>query len=184
MIQEVGQIVRTRVAEVDVVGMLPNVTTQQGRLAEAHRIHAVLCLGHFQATIGVLDQPRPTRTELTGACRFEVCHHFVDRTKALDDRFFQLTRHFAIARTHHLPELVVVPQLADVVENAVLRHGGRIIGAFDDLFEGLVSPFGALNGLVPVGHISVVVLVVVEFQCLGAHAFAGKSVVGIGKIGK
>ena len=78
----------------------------------------------------------------------------------------------------------MVPKLADVVKDAVLRNGGRIIGAFDDFFEGLVGPLCALNGLVPVGHISVVVLVVVEFQCLGAHAFAGKGVVGIEKIGK
>ena len=78
----------------------------------------------------------------------------------------------------------MVPQLADVVENAGLRHGVRVIGALDDLFEGLALPLGAFDRLVAVGHIGVVVLVVVVFQRFLGHTFGCKRVVGIGEIGK
>ena len=35
---------------------------------------------------------------------------------------FQSARHFTFARAHHFPKLVVVPQLADVVEDAILSN--------------------------------------------------------------
>ena len=47
IVQEVGQVVRARVAEIDVVGVLPNVATQQCCLAEEYRVHAILGLSDF-----------------------------------------------------------------------------------------------------------------------------------------
>ena len=108
----------------------------------------------------------------------------IHRDKAFVDRGFQLAWHRRATRTHHLPKLVVVPQLRDVVEDAVLRHGGGIVGALDDLFEGLVRPLGSLDGLVAIGHIGVVVQIVVIFECLGGHALGRERVVSIGKIRK
>jgi hypothetical protein len=78
----------------------------------------------------------------------------------------------------------VVPQLADVVEDAVLRDGAGIIGADDDLLEGLALPLGARDQLVAVVDIGLVVQVVVILQGLLGHAVRGQRVVGIGKVGK
>ena len=78
----------------------------------------------------------------------------------------------------------MVPQLADVVENSVLSHRGRVIRALDDLFHGLAVPLSACNQLVAVIDIRFVVQVVVIFERFLGHAFAGKRVMCIGKIGK
>src|SRR5690606_6777878 len=67
LVEEVRQVGGALVAEVDVVGMLPHVDAQQGLLAEAQRVHAVLGLGDLQAAIAVLHQPGPARAELARA---------------------------------------------------------------------------------------------------------------------
>ena len=72
------------------------------------------------------------------------------------------------ARPHHFPELVVVPQLADIVENPILRHGRGVIGAGDDLFHRLAVPLGAGNQLVAIVDIGLVVQVVVILERLFA----------------
>ncbi len=164
--------------------MLPHITAQQRRLAKADRVHTVFGFGHFQATVGVLDQPGPAGAELTRACGGKLFLEGVNGAKAVDQRLFQLTRHLAFARTHHFPKLVVVPQLRDVVEDTALGDGICVIGAFDDLFHGLAVPLGARDQLVAVVDISLVVQVVVIFQRFGRHAFGCQRVMGIGKIGK
>ena len=78
----------------------------------------------------------------------------------------------------------MVPQLGDVVEDAVLRDSRGVVGALDDLFEGFTLPFGAFNRLVAIGDIGVVVLVMVILQRFRAHPLGGKGIVGIRKIGK
>ena len=44
IVEEVCQIVGTLVAEVDIVGMFPYITAQQGGLAKAERVDPVFCL--------------------------------------------------------------------------------------------------------------------------------------------
>mmetsp|Transcript_23185 Transcript_23185/g.39677 ORF Transcript_23185/g.39677 Transcript_23185/m.39677 type:complete len:288 (+) Transcript_23185:767-1630(+) len=182
IVQEVGQVDRTLVAEVDVVGVLPHVAAQKRSLIEAKWVHAVFGLGHSQGTVCVFHQPAPAGAKLTCACGGELFFELINRAKRLNQRLFQLTWHGVGAWTHHFPELVVVPQLRDVVEDAVLGNRVGVIGANDYLFQRFAFPLGAGDGGVAVCHIGVVVQVVVEFQRLCGHAFVGQSVVGVRKI--
>ena len=164
--------------------MFPHVAAQKRCLAEAQRVDAVFGFGDGKGAISVLDQPAPASAELTSACGRKLGLELVNRAEAVVYRGLQLGRHGGCTRPHHVPELVVVPQLRDVVEDAVLRHGRGIVGAGDDLFQRFAGPLRALNRLVAIGDISVVVQVVVIFHCLGGHAVGGKCVVGIGKVWK
>mmetsp|Transcript_3644 Transcript_3644/g.6710 ORF Transcript_3644/g.6710 Transcript_3644/m.6710 type:complete len:249 (+) Transcript_3644:164-910(+) len=164
--------------------MLPHVATKQRGLVEAQRVHAVLGLGDSQRAVGILDQPAPAGTELAGTCGGELRLELGDGAEALVQGVFQLGRHRGRVGAHHFPELVMVPQLADVVENTRLRDSVGIIRALDDFFEGFAFPLRALNRLVAVVDIGLVVQVVVIFQRLGGHAMGGKSVVRIGKVWK
>ncbi len=60
IVEEVCQIVGTLVAEVDIVGVFPYITAQQGGLAKAERVDPVFGLGHFQPAVTVFYQPAPT----------------------------------------------------------------------------------------------------------------------------
>ena len=55
--------VGTPIAIVHIVGMFPNIESQQGHVAHRHRIAAVRTLYDNQFALFVLRQPRPTRTE-------------------------------------------------------------------------------------------------------------------------
>ena len=59
LVQKVGQIGGAFVAEVDVIGMFPNITAQQRGLAKAQRIDAVFGLGDLQRSIFVAHKPCP-----------------------------------------------------------------------------------------------------------------------------
>jgi hypothetical protein len=73
----------------------------------------------------------------------------------------------------------MVVMLAGIVEH------GRILAerSLDDLLEGLAFEFGPLDRVVSVGHVSLMVLVVMEFQRFLGH-IGGQGVVGIGQIGQ
>ena len=164
--------------------MFPNIAAQKRRLAETQRVHAVFGLGDLEAAIRILDQPAPARPELTRPRGREIGLEFVGLAKAFDDGLFQITRHAGLSGAHHVPELVVVPVLRGIVENAVLRHRTGLIGAGDDVLEGSGFPLGARDQLVAIVDIGLVVQVVVIFQRLAAHAESGQRIMGIGKIGK
>ena len=53
----------TPIAIVYVVGMLPDIESQQGHIAHRHRISAIRALYDNQFAFLVLCQPSPTRTE-------------------------------------------------------------------------------------------------------------------------
>src|SRR4051794_17929877 len=71
----------------------------------------------------------------------------------------------------------MVVMLAGIVEH------GRVLAerALDDVLEGLAFEFGPLDRVVSVGHVSLVMLVVMEFQRFLGH-IGGQGVVGIGQI--
>ena len=162
--------------------MLPHVAAEKRRLPEAERIHAVFGLGDLQFAVGRLDQPAPSGSELSGTGSLEGVHEGVDTAEAFLQCRFQLARHACLAGAHHLPELVVVPMLRGVVEDAVLRDSTRIIGSGDDVFERLAFPFGAGDQLVAVYDIGIVVQVVVIFERFRAHAQIGQRVMRVGQV--
>ena len=72
--------------------------------------------------------------------------------------------------------------LRGIVEDPVLRHGGGVIGAGDDVLERLAFPFGTGDQLVAVHDIGIVMQVVVIFERLRAHAQIGQRVMRVGQV--
>src|SRR6201746_2028940 len=166
VIDERLQIVGTAVAVVDVVGMLPDVAAEDRRGAVDQRAFAVRGLGDFE--LAVLDlKPAPAGAELADAGGGEIGLELVEAAEILVDLLFEAAGQLAAAaiRLHPAPEMQMVVVLAGIVEY------GRVLAerSFDDFLEGLAFEFGPLDRVVSVGHVSLVMLVVVEFQRFLGH---------------
>src|SRR5262245_2920847 len=109
MIAERLQIIRTAVAIIDVVGVLPDVAAEDRRRAMDQRAFAVGGLGDFE--LAVLDrQPAPAGAELTDAGGGEIGLELFEAAEILVDLLFQTARQLAAAavRLHPVPEMQVV----------------------------------------------------------------------------
>jgi len=80
---------------------------------------------------------------------------------------------------HPLPEMAVVIMLGGIIEEVLVLTEF----ALRNLLDRLVFPLRAFGEVVAVGHISGVVLVVMEFERLFRHV-RGERVVGIGQFGQ
>src|SRR6266700_2724415 len=145
MIDERLQIVRTAVAVVDVVGMLPDVATEDRGGAMDQRALAVRGLGNFE--LAVLDlQPAPAGAELADAGGGEIGLELLEPAEVLGDLLFQTAGQLAAAavRLHPVPEMHMVVVLAGIVEH------GRVLAerSLHDLLEGLAFEFGPLDRVV------------------------------------
>src|ERR1700759_5843862 len=106
MIDERLQIVRTAVAIIDVVGVLPDVAAEDRRGAMNQRALAVRGLGDLQ--LAVLDrQPAPAGAELSDAGGGEIGLEFFQTAEVLVDLLGELAREVAAAaiRLHPVPEV-------------------------------------------------------------------------------
>src|SRR5215813_12116066 len=142
MIDERLQVIRTAVAIVDVVGVLPDIAAEDRGGAMHQRILAVRRLGDGEfATLHL--EPAPAGAELTDAGRGEIGLELLQTAEVLIDFILQTARQFAAAavRLHPAPEVDVVIVLAGIVED------GRVLakGALHDLLEGLAFEFGSLD---------------------------------------
>src|SRR5258708_11570297 len=96
MINERLQIIRTAVAVVDVVGVLPNVAAEDRRCAVAQRALAVCGLGDFE--LATLDlQPAPAGAELADAGGGEIGLELVEPAEVFVDLLFQPAGQLAAA---------------------------------------------------------------------------------------
>src|SRR6266404_2515585 len=166
MIDKRLQIIRTAVAIVDVVGMLPDVAAEDRRRAVAQRALAVRGLGDFE--LAVLDlQPAPAGAELADAGGGEIGLELLEPAEVFVDLLFQPARQLVAAaiRLHPAPEMQMVVVLAGIVEH------GRVLPerSLDDVLEGFALEFGPLDRVVAVGHVGLVMLVVVVFQRFLGH---------------
>src|SRR5262245_7931149 len=142
MIDEGLQVIRTTVAVVDVVGVLPDVAAEDRGRAVHQRVFAVRRLGDLE--LATLDrEPAPAGAELADACGGEIGLELLETAEVVVDLLLQPARQLAAAavRLHPAPEVDVVVVLAGVVED------GRVlvIGALHDLLEGLAFEFGPLR---------------------------------------
>src|SRR5229473_6692756 len=174
------QIIRTAIAIIDVVGVLPDVDAEDRGGAMDQRVLAIGRLGNLELAV-LRRQPRPARTELADAGGGEIALEFLEPAEVFGDLLFQAARQFIAAAVglHPVPEMQMVIVLARVVEE------WRILAerAFDDLLEGLALEFGAFQQIVAVGHVGLMMLVVMIFQCFLGH-MGLKCIIGVRKGGK
>src|ERR1700733_13230342 len=133
MIDERLQIIRTAVAIVDVVGVLPDVAAEDRRGAMHQWALAVRGLGDFE--LAVLDlQPAPARSELTDTGGGEIGLELLQPAEVLGDLLFQAAGQFAAAAIglHPVPEMQMIVVLAGIVED------GRVLPerTLHDLLKG------------------------------------------------
>src|SRR6476660_9063175 len=94
--QERLEIIRTAVAVVDVIGVLPDVAAEDRRGAMHQRILAVRRLGDFE--LAALDlQPAPAGAELADAGGGEIGLELVEPAEVLVDLLFEPAGQFAAA---------------------------------------------------------------------------------------
>src|SRR5271154_6832626 len=96
MLDERLQIIRTAVAIVDVVGVLPDVAAQDRGRAVHQRIFAVGGFRDFELAVLDLD-PAPAGAELTDAGGGEIGLELFETTEVLGDLLLETAGHLAAA---------------------------------------------------------------------------------------
>lgn len=129
-VPEAFKVLGTRIAVVDVVGVLPNIGGKQGCLAFASdRRVSVVGVNDFQAAIAVFYQPGPARAEVADRASVESGFELVEGTKFGVDGCRQLASGCAAAiGAQAVPIESVVPNLGCLVEQAATCR-------FDDFFQ-------------------------------------------------
>src|SRR5215831_867322 len=114
VIDEGLEIVRSSVAVVYVVTVLPNIAAKDRPRAVDQR---ALAIGGFH-DFDLADadgEPAPAGTELSDAGLDEILLHFRDRSEVGDDLLFQIAGHVAAAaRLHPFPEVNVIVVLTGI----------------------------------------------------------------------
>mmetsp|Transcript_45028 Transcript_45028/g.113423 ORF Transcript_45028/g.113423 Transcript_45028/m.113423 type:complete len:262 (-) Transcript_45028:7-792(-) len=163
------------VAEVNVVGVLPHVTRQQGRGAVAQRAARVVGGGDGERAILGLHQPRPAGPKVCGRRCSELVLEGLEGAKGGGDGLRDLAGGLAASIGREgLPVEVVVPDLSSVVEDSALSGAHKLLQALPCL--GLV-----LHGGVQLCDIAAVVLFIVEGDGLFRDAARAERVLGVGK---
>src|ERR1700730_10170210 len=118
MIDKRLQIIRTAIAIIDVVGVLPDVNAEDRRGAVHQRVLAVGRLGDFELAV-LHRQPGPARTELANAGGGEIGLEFLKPAKVLGDLLFQTAGQFGATaiRLHPVPEMQMIVVLAGIIED-------------------------------------------------------------------
>ena len=108
-VPECFQIGRALVLVLQIVGMLPDIDTDDRGLAIAQRAVLVRGAQHFQLATAVDDEPRPTGTEAGGASRVNLFFQAVETAESRIDRIGQGARRSGrAARRQEFPEERVV----------------------------------------------------------------------------
>ena len=163
--------------------MLPNVDAQQRRIA----VHqgAVLVGGAFDDELLVLvdAEPSPTAAETAGGRSAEVRLECIETAELRGDRLGQLAaRLAALAGANRRPKLRVIGVSAAVVANRGPNVLGDLVDVLEQLFDWPIVPLGPFDGLVQIRHISLVMLIVMDFHRLGVDVRL-KGIIGVGQGG-
>ena len=150
----------TIVLVVDVVGVFPDIASEDGLDLFSQRVAGVVGLHNLQlARLGVLDEPGPTGAEVADGGGGEFLLELFERTEGRLDFFSDAARGFSTTSGGHgLPVEGVVPDLGGEVED------GSLFG-HDHFFDGLLGEFRVgFGSSVELGDVASVVLVIVELD--------------------
>src|ERR1700676_2009110 len=153
-----------------VVGVLPNVNTENGLGTERNGRVLIRC--RIDGQLAVLDdEPSPSRAEAAQASGGEFFLEPRESPEGRLDSIGKLTLWLTAAALLHLrPEQRMVPVAAGIVTDGgtnVLRDG---VETLQKVFKRLGLEIGvAIERFVQVGHISAMVLVMVNFHGLGIN---------------
>src|SRR6185437_6268070 len=105
LVDPVLQVVRTAIAEIEIVAVLPHIDAEQGlAFAGGDGVGAVRGLGDFQLAVIAEHQPGPARAELRRAGLLERVLELLNAAEILLQLRFKLAGNAAAVRAHALPE--------------------------------------------------------------------------------
>ena len=167
LVEEGADVVGAAVLVVEVVSVLPYIHGEQRLLAMGQGQIGIAGFGHLEGAV-VENQPGPAATELGGTGGLEGFDELLEAAEVSIDLVEQGAAGAATTvGLDALPVKAVVPHLGGIVEHAGLAgitcHGG------DGVFQALAFQLGASHQVVEVGHVSVVVLAVVELKGLAGN---------------
>src|SRR5690606_6530179 len=140
-VPEVFQVLGTGIAVVDVVGVFPDITGQQGLVGRVDDGAGIAGVADVRAAIGLLHEPGPARTEVAGGGLGEGGLEGIDAAPLGLDRLAQGAGRLAAALGRQaVPVKGVVPDLGGIVEHAAARFA-------DHVFQAQGSQLGTLDRL-------------------------------------
>ncbi len=183
-----GDVVGALVLIFQIVGVLPDIETEQGCAGVIHEgVILVRRAGDGELAV-FLHEPGPARAEATDAGFGEGFFEGIEGTEGSIDGIGQSTgRSAASIGGHAVPEEGVIPVTA-----AVVAHGrGDVSGDFADVFAKVIDAHGfeiglACEGVVQIGDVSVVMTAMMNFHRRGINVrfergfFVGKGRQGVG----
>ena len=173
---ERGEVGRTTVLVVEVVGMFPHIEGKQGGEALSDGVFGIGVLGNDKTALWVGTKPYPSASKEGGAFLLKLLLEGIDAAKILFEKGGKLGTH-GLGSGRELLEIEgVVEHLTGIVEEAALRLA-------DNLGKREVFESAAGEELVEVVDISLKVLAVVEGKGLHADDIA-EGLVGKGHHGK
>jgi|SRR6516162_1739662 len=136
MIEEGLYEIRPAVLVIEVIGVLPNIASEERCLPLGQRIDRVRRGGDLElAAFG--DKPAPAAAKLADGCRLELLLELVEAAAITVDRLRDLSaRRAAAIRLHAVPKESVVPHLRGVVEDTRLRR--VLVARLDQVLERLL----------------------------------------------
>ena len=154
---------RTGVAVVDVVGVLPDVQREKRLLIARERRAGVARVDDGQRAVGILHEPRPAGTEVArSGGRKGLAEGVIGTPDCIDRLKKGAFGHAAALRLEALPEERVVEDLGRIVE-----HAAR--GGADDFLKGLAFEVRAGDQAVQIVDVGLMMLAPVEFQGFTTH---------------
>lgn len=104
------------VAVIDVVGVLPNVHSQQGMVTVGERIACVRGIEDSNVLV-LLSKPSPSRAEVSQSLSGEFLDEVVYASPLAFDELLELSSWFSLVGGNAMPVESVVPMLGGIVED-------------------------------------------------------------------
>ena len=151
--------VRATILIINVIGVFPNIESQQRFQIALHRIASVGFLRDVQFAILVDGKPHPARTKQRGTLFRKLLLKSLERTELLLNPLGDCTRGLVVGfRSTELGEVkVVIQDLSGIVEHAS-------VGGFHNFFQRHFLKLSAFDKTVQVVDIGLQMLAMVEAQ--------------------
>lgn len=116
---EVLKVGGSSIAIVDVIGVLPNINSQQWSVVVGKWVTRIRCVENGNVVI-VFCEPSPPWTEVGNSLGWEIFEEFFNSTPFVDNQLFEFSFRFSFFRSDAMPVEGMVPMLGSVIENLVI----------------------------------------------------------------
>ena len=156
-LEKILQILSSIVSGIDIVGMLPDIYSEQ-YLLSLRLGERVVCIGgieDFELTISSFDQPSSPRSKISHRRSDKLLLKSLKRSKTLIQILIELsTWHLSKVWTHYSSKKIMIPVLCCIVKN-------RSTTLFYDLFQRKPLKLSSYDEFIEIIYIGLMMLVIV-----------------------